>query len=78
MSDPERLVGARARTSLSSPPPASTVRGARFLLLQQEKAPAELQRLPIEGAAQRLLVHAKAVAASVGTVYRRLSAHLHG
>jgi hypothetical protein len=56
MSDPERLVGARARTSLSSPPGFDRP-GARFLLLQQEKARAELTRLPIEGAAQLLLFH---------------------
>ena len=48
----ERGLARRCRVRLGFDSP-----GARFLLLQQEKAPAELTRLPIEGAAQPLLVH---------------------
>ena len=44
--------GSRCRVRLGFEGP-----GARFLLLQQEKASAELTRLPIEGAADLLLVH---------------------
>ena len=56
MSDPSRLVGARARTSLSSPPRLRQS-GSPIPAAPAAEGSAELTRLPIEGAAQLLLVH---------------------